>query len=183
MTARAQTIEPVVTPTVIAVAEATDPGAALAGPCWLEYHVGGPAHWKEPGVWEILCRVQTPSRPPEYRGYRIPARKESTAVAGVVAAIASTVPTTVVIYEIRPPMTAETIGYLQTVNARLVRQRRENGAPQWPTATRCPRAEPEGNCPPGCDKCERFVRDLNTQYAIPNTQYPISRVRRVGRYG
>ena len=164
---RAQTIEP----TVIAVADVTDPGDARAGPCWLEYHVGGPAHWKEPGVWEILCRVQTPSRPPEYRGYRIPARKESTAVAGVVAAIASTVPTTVVIYEIRPPMTAETIGYLQTVNARLVRQRRENGAPQWPTATRCPRAEPDGNCPPGCDKCERFVRTLNTQYAIPNTQF------------
>jgi len=161
--APAQTLAPIIPPTVIAVAEATDPGDFLAGAAWLEYDVGGPHHWKEPGVWEILCRVQTPSRAPEYRCYKIAARKQSTAVAGVVAAIASTIPTTVIIYEIVAPMTAETIGFLETYNARLVREQRENGAPPWPTATRCPRAEPEGNCPPAREKCERLVRALNHQ--------------------
>jgi len=117
--ARAGTIEP----TVIAVADVTDPGDARAGPCWLEYHVGGPAHWKEPGVWEILCRVQTPSRPPEYRVYRIRAGKAATAVAGTVAAIASTVPTTVIIYEIRPPMAAADIGGIQQLNLRWSRMK------------------------------------------------------------
>ena len=124
----AKTFAPLVPPTAIAVAEATDPGDCLAGPAWLEYDVGGPYHWKEAGVWDIWCRVQTPSRPPEYRCYKIAARKQSTAVAGTIAAIASTIPTTVVIYEVRPPMTAETIGFIETYNARLVRQRRTKGA-------------------------------------------------------
>ena len=112
---------PIVPPTVIAVADVADPGDALAGPTWLEYHVGGPAHWKQAGVWEIMCRVQTPTRPPEYRVYRIRAGKATTAVAGTIAAIASTVPTTVIVYEVRPPLRPADVGCIQEINLRWSR--------------------------------------------------------------
>ena len=120
---KCRAIDPVLAPTVYDVADVCDVGDQLAERTWLEYDVVGSLHWKEPGIWEIYCGVQSPSRRREYRCYRIAARKRSTAIAGVVEAIASTFATTVILYHVRGPMTAEQIGFLQEFNARWDRQK------------------------------------------------------------
>jgi len=90
---------------------------------WMVYDVGGPCHWKLPGIWQVYCRVQRRRGDPEYRCYRVPARRRDRAREKVLAQIAGPYAVTVTLYRISEPMSRATIDAIQRYNARIRRWR------------------------------------------------------------
>lgn len=111
-------IQPVLTPTVEMALERFE---AEWPAVWLVYGDDS-LGWKDPHVSRVYVRIDGLSHESRcFREYQVHAVKRETAIERAVEMIASTYPLCVTVYHVQLPPSAETVGFLESENARIQR--------------------------------------------------------------